>query len=105
MGSVFAMRVHVFDSFAAYRALYPSHALYPFMLSSSLPMQEALLGDIPDRFALLFGNEGSGLPESFALLGQSVRIESSDMVDSLNLSVAAAIGLYAFAGKKGRLVH
>ncbi len=37
--------------------------------------------------------------ESFAQIGQSVRIPSCDDVDSFNLSVAAAIGLYSFARK------
>ena len=29
-------------------------------------------------------------------MGQAVRIESNDRVDSLNLAVAAAIGIYGF---------
>ena len=33
-------------------------------------------------------------------VGQSVIIPNSDEIDSLNLSVAAAIGVYAFAGRK-----
>jgi len=40
--------------------------------------------------------EGSGLPPEFAGLGQAVRIPHSDRIDSLNLSVAVAIGAYAF---------
>ena len=39
---------------------------------------------------------GLGLPEEFAAMGQAVRIESNDSVDSLNLAVAAAIGIYEF---------
>ena len=44
----------------------------------------------------MFGNEGHGLPAEFARMGQAVRIESNDKVDSLNLGIAAAIGLYEF---------
>ena len=45
---------------------------------------------------VLFGNEGSGLPPEFAGCGQPVRIPSNDRIDSLNLAVAAAIGIYSF---------
>ena len=48
-------------------------------------------------FALIMGNEGSGLPAEFAQMGQAVRIPHSHDIDSLNLSIAAAIGMYAFA--------
>ena len=33
------------------------------------------------------------------VLEGSVRIESNEKIDSLNLSIAAAIGMYAFSGK------
>jgi tRNA G18 (ribose-2'-O)-methylase SpoU len=48
-----------------------------------------------DRFALIVGNEGSGLsPEAEASADVRVRIPISPGVDSLNLAVAAAIALY-----------
>jgi TrmH family RNA methyltransferase len=47
-------------------------------------------------YTLVFGNEGSGLPKEFTTMGQAVRIESNDKVDSLNLGIAAAIGIYRF---------
>ena len=47
-------------------------------------------------YALVFGNEASGLPAEFAQLGQSVVIPHSNRIDSLNLAVAVAIGAYAF---------
>ena len=94
MGSLFRLRVHVYDSFEAYRAQFPSRPLYPFMLDASVPLGE--IRDVPETYSLIFGNEGSGLPAEFAALGQPVRIESNDKVDSLNLGVAAAIGIYAF---------
>ena len=96
MGSLFRMRLHLFDDFAAYQELYPDHAMYPFMLDASRPMEEVLACGIPDRYALIFGNEGSGLPKEFSEVGQPVRIDSSTEVDSLNLSIAAGIGIYRF---------
>ena len=62
--------------------------------AGSLP--EVLDGEIPDCWTLVFGNEGSGLPAAFATMGQPVRIPSNERIDSLNLSIAAAIGIYGF---------
>ena len=100
MGSLFSLRVHVYDDFEAYRAAYPAHGLYPFMLDGSSSLPDVLAGEIVQPYALIFGNEGSGLPASFAALGQPVRIPSNDRVDSLNLSIAAAIGIYGFTQKE-----
>ncbi len=97
MGSLFRLRLHVYDSFEEYRAEFPERPLYPFMLDASVPLGE--IREIPSACSLIFGNEGSGLPGEFAALGQPVRIESSDKVDSLNLAVAAGIGIYYFSGR------
>ena len=97
MGSLFRLRLHVYDSVGEYRAGYPERPLYPFMLDASVPMGEIL--EIPPVYSLIFGNEGSGLPAEFASMGRAVRIESNDMVDSLNLAIAAGIGIYHFATK------
>ena len=94
MGSLFRLRVRVYDTFEEYRAEFPDRALYPFMLDASVPLGE--IREIPEVYSLIFGNEGSGLPPEFAGMGQSVRIESNDKVDSLNLGIAAAIGIYMF---------
>ena len=82
MGSLFRMRVRVYDSFEEYRKEFPER-----------PQQ---IREIPEIYSLIFGNEGSGLPAEFAAAGQAVRIESNDQVDSLNLAVAAGIGIYYF---------
>ena len=97
MGSLFRLRLHVYDSFEEYRAEFPERPLYPFMLDASVPLGE--IREIPSACSLIFGNEGSGLPGESAALGQPVRIESSDKVDSLNLAVAAGIGIYHFSGR------
>ena len=95
MGAIFSLRLAQFDDFAAYRERYPAHALYPFMLTGSTTLEEAVK-QVRTPYALVFGNEGAGLPDEFAALGQAVRIPHSDAIDSLNLAVAAAIGAYAF---------
>ncbi|MGN0754325.1 MAG: TrmH family RNA methyltransferase [Aristaeellaceae bacterium] len=96
MGSLFQLRIHTYDSFADYQQDHPAHPLFPFMLDGSKSLPEVLAGEIPDRWTLVFGNEGSGLPTAFAHMGQPVRIPSNDRIDSLNLSIAAAIGIYGF---------
>ena len=95
MGSVFSLRIKVYDSFEDYRAAFPDRPLYPFMLDASIPLQEAVKTK-PPVWTLVFGNEGRGLPKEFASYGQAVRIESNDKVDSLNLAIAAGIGIYQF---------
>ena len=98
MGAVFSMNVRVFDTFDQYRALFPAHALYPFMLTGSVPLYEAAAA--PEKpFALVFGNEGSGLPAEFAQMGRPVRIPMTGDVDSYNLAISVAMGAYAFTGQ------
>lgn len=95
MGAMFRLRVKVYDRFDEYRTAFPERALYPFMLDASVPLQEAVK-DKAEKWTLVFGNEGRGLPKEFAAYGQAVRIESNDKVDSLNLAIAAGIGIYEF---------
>ncbi len=99
MGAVFSLRVKQYDDFAAYRAEFPGRALYPFMLDGAMPLRRAAAG-ATEPYALVFGNEGSGLPPEFAGMGQAVRIPHSDAIDSLNLAVAVAIGAYSFVHGK-----
>lgn len=96
MGAIFGLNVRYYDDFEAYRQEFPNHALYPFMLDASVPLAEGVRNK-KTPFALIMGNEGSGLPAEFAQMGQAVRIPHSHDIDSLNLSIAAAIGMYAFA--------
>ena len=95
MGALFSMRVGLFDSFEAYRAAYPEHALHPFMLDGSLPLPQACRA-AKAPWSLVFGNEATGLPPRFAQLGQPVRIPQSDAIDSLNLAIAVSVAAYAF---------
>jgi len=96
MGAFYAMNVRTFETFEEYRALYPDHALYPFMLDGAVPLNEAA-ADRPALYALVFGNEQTGLPARFARMGRSVLIPQSNEIDSLNLAVAVSIGAYVFA--------
>lgn len=100
MGSIFAARVARFADFEAYRKdCGEARICYPFMLDG-----ERRLGtfshpvDVP--FSLVFGNEASGLDARFRDIGRSVVIAHTDSIDSLNLALAAGIGLYEFSKEK-----
>ena len=90
MGALFALRCEYFDSFVEYSERY-SHKLYPFITDA-----EEKLGEVSfqEPFSLIFGNESSGLPDEFRRLGIPVSIEHTRQINSLNLPVAVAIGLY-----------
>lgn len=42
MGAIFGLNVRYYDDFAAYRADFPQHMLYPFMLDASVPLDQAV---------------------------------------------------------------
>jgi len=100
MGAIFRMNVETYDRFEDYRAAYPDHALYPFMLDGAEKLDDAARSR-PELYALVFGNEATGLPPSFKSMGHPVFIPQSREVDSLNLSVAVALGAYAFVCQPG----
>lgn len=95
MGALFSLRIREYASMEAYQTEHPGRTLVPFMLSGTLTPEEAA-GRLSPPYSLVMGNEAEGLPEAFAALGQPVRIPHNGEIDSLNLSVAAAIGMYAF---------
>ncbi len=95
MGAIFSLRVREYETFGEYRAQFPAHQLYPFMLDGSVLLEEAAKSIIRPC-ALVMGNEGSGLPAEFAQMGRAVRIPHSNDIDSLNLAIATAIGMYTF---------
>ena len=98
MGAAFSLGVRHFDSFEAYREEFPDRQLFPFMLTGAVPLQEAV-ARVAGPFSLIFGNEASGLSDAFAQLGVSTLIPHSGKIDSLNLAIAAGIGMYAFTQK------
>ena len=99
MGAVFAINIAAYDTFDAYRTVFPAHTIVPFMLGNHMPLSLAA-AKTKEPYALVFGNEAKGLPDSFAALGQAVRIPHSDAIDSLNLAVAVGIAAYAFCTER-----
>lgn len=102
MGAAFSLGIRHFDSFEEYRVEFPQRQLFPFMLTGAVPLETAV-AKVCGPFSLIFGNEASGLPDEFAQMGVSTLIPHSHKIDSLNLAIAAGIGMYAFTrGRDGR---
>ena len=103
MGAVFHLNIQQFPTFDNYQSQYGEtdgrkRALYAFMLDQNAKQLQELCLD-NSYFALIFGNEASGLPVEFAKIAQPIFIPQSPNVDSLNLSVATSIALYTFRQK------
>ena len=91
MGACASVRIEVFDDFADYQKRFPDNNLYPFMLDGSTKLQETTINR---PFSLIMGNEATGLDPAFKNIGRPIRIEHSSNIDSLNITIAASIGLY-----------
>ncbi len=98
MGAMFKLNHHVFPSFEEYRRLYQNHEIFTFMLNGA---QTLTLNDCPkaELYTLVFGNEATGLDDSFLNIGTSIFIPQSPDVDSLNLTIAVGIGAYVFTNR------
>jgi TrmH family RNA methyltransferase len=92
MGSIFAIRIQHFTSFEEYIEKYP-RLYFPFMLQSAKGLME--ISKPKEKYSLVFGNEATGLSDSFEN-GHAVKIEQSKDVDSLNLATAAVVAMYYF---------
>jgi TrmH family RNA methyltransferase len=95
MGALFKLNFQLFDSFEEYRRVYGDHDIFTFMLNREYT-QSVRDCPKPKLFSLVFGNEASGLDDSYLKVGTSVMIPQSPDVDSLNLTIAVGIGVYAF---------
>lgn len=95
MGALFRINCQYFQSFEEYEAAYPQHEIFCFMLNAE---QQLTVKNCPKPklFSLVFGNEATGLDDSFLEKGTSIIIPQSEEVDSLNITIAAGIGIYMF---------
>ena len=96
MGAVFKMNFEFFSCFSRYHQEYGTEReYYPFMLNG---MYRLGTFQHPENkpYSLIFGNEASGLDDSYLKIGKSVVISHTHSIDSLNLSLAVGIGIYEF---------
>lgn len=89
MGALFNLNFSLFDSFEDYEEKYPRN-YYPFMLKAKQKLKDVAF---VKPYSLIFGNEATGLPDSF-LKYDSVIIPHSHNIDSLNLPIATSIAIY-----------
>lgn len=97
MGAIFQIRHAHYDRMEDYKKDFSENQCQLFMLDEEA--QSLARAEVPDRWSLVFGNEGSGLPEDFVQYGIPIMIPQSPYVDSLNLTTAAAIALYEFTSR------
>lgn len=102
MGSLFRIRHQSFTAFEEYMDAFGcrpdsvnERGIFTFMLNGEKPLT---VNDCPkpELYSLVFGNEATGLPNEFLDYGTSIIIPQTEFVDSLNLTIAAGIGMYMF---------
>ncbi len=94
MGALFHLNIQFFDDFESYYQLYNHHEMYPLMLKGATNIHQV---ETNKTHTLIFGNESSGLDDSYLNYGQSVFIPHSEQIDSLNLSMALGLTLFHFS--------
>lgn len=95
MGALFRINCQYFKSFEEYEAAYSNHEIFCFMLNAKRQLTVKNCPK-PELFSLVFGNEATGLDDSYLEKGTSIIIPQSEEVDSLNITIAAGVGMYLF---------
>lgn len=98
MGAIFSCNISFFASFDDYKNTFKDHQIHTFMLQASKSLQNTTF-EVSKKTSLVFGNESSGLDISF-LDENSIIIQHSNLIDSLNLPSSVAISLYEFKKQK-----
>lgn len=93
MGSIFNINIEIFHSFDDYLKKFKNKC-YAFCLEGSSPLES--LEKPNENFALVFGNEATGLPQNITKKCIPVRIKQSSKIDSFNLAISVAMALYEF---------
>lgn len=94
MGAIFSLNIHEFDSLEDYLRS-NDHKKYFFMLNGKQKLGHFNTSN--DQYDLVFGNEATGLPPELLEFDESVVIEHTKDIDSLNLPISVAIALYQFS--------
>ncbi len=93
MGAIFHLNIEYFNSYDEYVQRFMNHTKYSFMLQAKQILQETTFTS--ELATLIFGNEATGLSERF-LTNNSIKIEHSHEIDSLNLPMAVGIALFEY---------
>ena len=100
MGAIFHARIEYFDNITDYKARFPKHNLYAFMLKKA---EDFSTIKAKQPFSFVFGNEATGLPDEYTNFCKTVKIPQTVDIDSYSLPVAAAIAMYS--AKQDLLEH
>lgn len=92
MGAFFHCNIVYYDNIDQYKKEFPNHKLHSFMLQANKSLQATNFNK-NNLISLVFGNESSGLPIEY-LDENSIIINHSNNIDSLNLPTAVGISLY-----------
>ena len=102
MGALFHMNIQYFEDYESYAKLFctkdSKRENFAFMLTAEEQLTVSTCPK-PELFTLIFGNEATGLPEDYKEKAHPIIIPQSEMVDSLNITIAAGIGMYMFTSK------
>ena len=90
MGAVFQINFTYFSTLEDYQKSF-TNKLFLFTKSGNKYVEET---SFTPPFSLVFGNEADGLSKEQIQLGETVKLRQSAKVDSLNISVSAAIAMY-----------
>jgi RNA methyltransferase, TrmH family len=97
MGAIFSLNIMRFDSFNEYEKFAKIRTYFPFMLKAKYSLADISKDLTKDIYTLIFGNEATGLDDSFLEIGKPIIIKHSHSIDSINLPIAVSIALYEFA--------
>ncbi|HEX7724229.1 MAG TPA: TrmH family RNA methyltransferase [Candidatus Paceibacterota bacterium] len=90
-GAFFKINFEFFNDFEEYMRTHTNRKIYTLMLKGAKDLATV---KFTQPFSVVFGNEGTGLPEKFSQYGESIKISHSSEIESLNLSMAAGITLF-----------
>lgn len=96
MGAIFSLNIKHYSSFADYVKNNIDVEKYLFMLDGKNVLQNMNTRQ-ENKYALIFGNEATGLDPNFKQYGQTVLIKHTNKIDSLNLAISIGVAIYEFS--------
>lgn len=94
MGAIFHLNIQYYSSFEEYYNENLTRDYFPFMLKAKYELSNITMLLTDKNYSLIFGNEATGLDDSFLKVGNPIIIKHSSKIDSLNLPIAVSIALY-----------
>ena len=90
-GALFKIRAKHYNSFKEYVDEYEFHKHFLFKLNGENKLKKT---KFKTPYSLVFGHETKGLDDSLDQYGETILIEQSQHIDSLNIAMSASIAMY-----------